>query len=130
MDRNEEKPAKQKSRLKITHAQNDARYVEMGKLLHLQKDPGSDGELDRMNANKNGRPYQYPDVAVMAIAGIRSIYGTLAVPNVSGMAMSALGPRGRPRPRHTVEKDTRHESAAGGWRDCNPKRQRRLVPGA
>ncbi len=90
MDRNEEKPAKQKSRLKITHAQNDARYVEMGKLLHLQKDPGSDGELDRMNANKNGRPYQYPDVAVMAIAGIRSIYGTLSYRMCQGMASNRI----------------------------------------
>ena len=96
MDRNEEKPAKQKSRLKITHAQNDARYVEMGKLLHLQKDPGSDGELDRMNANKNGRPYQYPDVAVMAIAGIRSIYGTLSYRMCQGMAISALGEEDAP----------------------------------
>ena len=78
------------------HAQNDARYVEMGKLLHLQKDPGSDGELDRMNANKNGRPYQYPDVAVMAIAGIRSIYGTLSYRMCQGMAISALGEEDAP----------------------------------
>ena len=68
----------------------------MGKLLHLQKDPGSDGELDRMNANKNGRPYQYPDVAVMAIAGIRSIYGTLSYRMCQGMAISALGEEDAP----------------------------------
>ena len=68
----------------------------MGKLLHLQKDPGSDGELDRMNANKNGHPYQYPDVAVMAIAGIRSIYGTLSYRMCPGMAMSALGQEDAP----------------------------------
>ena len=34
MDKTEAEPTKQKSRLRITHAQNDARYVEVGKLLH------------------------------------------------------------------------------------------------
>ena len=41
MDKTGAGPTKQKSRLKITHAQNDARYVEMGKLPHLTKDPSS-----------------------------------------------------------------------------------------
>ena len=29
------------SRLHISHAQNDARYVEQGKRLFLKKDPGA-----------------------------------------------------------------------------------------
>ena len=70
MDKTGAGPTKQRSRLKITHAQNDARYVEMGKLLHLTKDPSSDGELEGMNMNKNGRPYSYPDTVIMSIAGI------------------------------------------------------------
>ena len=61
MDKTEAEPTKQKSRLRITHAQNDARYVEVGKLLHLTKAPGSDEELEGMNMKKNGRPYSYPD---------------------------------------------------------------------
>ena len=80
---------KQKSRLKITHAQNDARYVEMGKLLHLTKDPSSDGELEGMNMN--GLPYSYPDTVIMSIAGMRAIHGPLPYRMCQGMAESALG---------------------------------------
>ena len=89
-------PTKQKSRLKITHAQNDARYVEMGKLLHLTKDPSSDRELEGMNVNKNGRPYSYPDTVIMSIAGIRAIHGPLPYRMCQGMAESALGEEDAP----------------------------------
>ena len=75
MDKTGAGPTKQRSRLKITHAQNDARYVGMGKLLHLTKDPSSDRELGDMN--KNGRPYSYHDTVIMSIAGIRAIHGPL-----------------------------------------------------
>ena len=43
------------SRLRVTHAQNDARYVAQGKQLFL-KDPDADEELKRVNHKKNGRP--------------------------------------------------------------------------
>ncbi len=87
---------KQKSRLKITHAQNDARYVEMGKLLHLTNDPSSDGELEGMDTNKNGRPYSYPGTVIMSIAGIRAIHGPLPYRMCQGMAESALGEEDAP----------------------------------
>ena len=96
MDKTKAGPTKQKSRLKITHAQNDARYVEMGKLLHLTKDPSSDGELEGMNVNKNGRPYSYPDTVIMSIAGIRAIHGPLPYRMCQGMAESALGEEDAP----------------------------------
>ena len=89
-------PTKQRSRLKITHAQNDARYVEMGKLLHLTRDPSSDGELEGMNMNKSGRPYSYPDTVIMSIAGIRAIHGPLPYRMCQGMAESALGEEDAP----------------------------------
>ena len=50
------KPAKQKLRLKIARAQNDAKYAEMGRLLRLKVDPDSEAELAGMNLKKNGRP--------------------------------------------------------------------------
>ena len=96
MDKTGAGPTKQKSRLKITHAQNDARYVEMGKLLHLTKDPSSDRELEGMNVNKNGRPYSYPDTVIMSIAGIRAIHGPLPYRMCQGMAESALGEEDAP----------------------------------
>ena len=96
MDKTGAGPTKQKSRLKITHAQNDARYVEMGKLLHLTKDPSSDRELEGMNMNKNGRPYSYPDTVIMSIAGIRAIHGPLPYRMCQGMAESALGEEDAP----------------------------------
>ena len=91
-----DKKVKQKSRLRITHAQNDARYVEMGKLLHLTKVPDTDDDLEVMNAGKNGHPYEYPDTVVMAIAGIRSMLGPLPYRKCQGMAVSALGEEDAP----------------------------------
>ncbi len=77
MDKPKAGQTKQKSWLKIAHVQNDARYVEMDKLLHLTKDPNSDEELEGMNMNKSGRSYSYPDTVIMAIAGIRSLHSPL-----------------------------------------------------
>ena len=96
MDKTEAEPTKQKSRLRITHAQNDVRYVEVGKLLHLTKASGSDEELEGMNMKKNGRPYSYPDTVIMAIAGIRAIHGPLSYRMCQGMAISALGEEDAP----------------------------------
>ena len=50
------KPAKQKSRLHMTHAQNDARYIEQGKTLFLSPNPNSARDLARdMIRNKQDR---------------------------------------------------------------------------
>ena len=96
MDKTGAGPTKQRSRWKVTHAQNDARYVEMGKLPHLTKDPSSDGEFEGMNMNKNGRPYSYPDTVIMPIARIRAIHGPLLYRMCRGMAESALGEEDAP----------------------------------
>ena len=96
MDKAGAGPTKQRSQLKITHAQNDARYVEMGKLLHLTRDPSSDRELEGMNMNKNGRPYSYPDTVIVSIAGIRAIHSPLPYRMCQGMAESALGEEDAP----------------------------------
>ena len=52
---------KQKSRLHMTHAQNDARYIERGKMMHLTLPDHTDEELNQMNDCKNGHPYVYAD---------------------------------------------------------------------
>ena len=70
--------------------------MEIDKLLHLTKVPGSDGELEGMNMKKNGRPYSYPDTVIMAIAGIRTIHGPLPYRMCRGMAISALGEEDAP----------------------------------
>ena len=41
----------------ITHAQNDARYIEQGMLLFLAPDPDSAKDLAKMNKKKNGVPF-------------------------------------------------------------------------
>ena len=68
----------------------------MGKLPHLMKDPSSDGELEGMNMNKNGRPYSYPDTVIMSIAGIRAIHCPLPYRMCQGMAELALGEEDAP----------------------------------
>ena len=50
---------KQKSRLHVSHAQNDARYVERGKMIHLALPDNMDEELRQMNDGKNGHPFVY-----------------------------------------------------------------------
>ena len=50
---------KQKSRLYMSHAQNDARYVKRGKMIHLVLPDNMDEELRQMNAGKNGHPFAY-----------------------------------------------------------------------
>ena len=96
MDNTEAEPTKQKSRLRINHAQNDSRYVEIGKLLHLTKIPSSDGDFECMNMKKNGHPYSYPDTVIMAIAEIRAIRGPLLYRMCQRMAISALGEEDAP----------------------------------
>ena len=70
METDAKKPAKQKSRLHMTHAQNDARYIAQGMTLFLSPNPDSAKDLARMNKGKNGRPFIYDEETMMVIAGI------------------------------------------------------------
>ena len=78
------------SRLHITHAQNDARYIEQGKHLFLKKDPGAGGELERMNRKKNGRPFKYAESVILMIATMRYMCG-LSYRVCEGVAVASLG---------------------------------------
>ena len=73
------KPAKQKSRLHMTHAQNDARYIAQGMTLFLSPNPDSAKDLARMNKGKNGRPFIY-DETMMVMAGI--VYPQTGMPRM------------------------------------------------
>ena len=86
---------KQKSRLHMSHAQNDARYVERGKMIHLALPDNMGEELKRMNAGKNGHPFVYSECLVMAIIGIRLQLG-IALRCAEGMTISALGEKYAP----------------------------------
>ena len=86
---------KQKSRLHMSHAQNDARYVERGKMIHLALPDKMDEELKQMNAGKNGHPFVYSECLVMAIIGIRLQLG-IALRCAKGMAIAALGEENAP----------------------------------
>ena len=79
----------QKSRLRMSHAQNDARYVERGKMIHLALPDNMDEELKWMNAGKNGHPFVYSECLVMAIIGIR-LQLSIALRCAEGMAIAAL----------------------------------------
>ena len=50
---------KQKSRLHMTCAQNDARYVDRGTVLVLHPDMNATAELAKMNREKNGHSFEY-----------------------------------------------------------------------
>ena len=45
----------------MSHAQNDARYVERGKMIYLVLPGNMDGKLRQMNAGKNGHPFVYSE---------------------------------------------------------------------
>lgn len=81
---------KNSSRLHITHAQNDARYVEMGRRLVLHGNPNADAELRAMNRGKNGRPFAYDNTTIMAVAIIRFACG-LSYRACQGLAAGVLG---------------------------------------
>lgn len=52
----------------ITSAQNDAKYIEQGKLMMPRIDPEKiEEETRRMNEGKNGRPFAYPDSVFIAL---------------------------------------------------------------
>ena len=89
------KPAKQKSRLHMTHAQNDARYIAQGMTLFLSPNPDSAKDLARMNKGKNGRPFIYDEETMMVMAGI--VYQLrLACRGCEGLAIMALGEENAP----------------------------------
>ena len=90
----QEKP-KQKSRLKITNAQNDARYVALGRTLVLKKSPDSERELKRANKKKNGHPYVYPESLFMSLAAIRS-HCKLSYRVLMGVAIASVGEEDAP----------------------------------
>ena len=81
---------KQESRLGMSHAQNDARYVATGRALALVTSPDAGTELRRMNRGKNGRPYKYPESLIMTLAGFRSYCG-LSFRVCEGFAGGQLG---------------------------------------
>ena len=89
------KPAKQKSRLHMTHAQNDARYIAQGMTLFLSPNPDSAKDLARMNKGKNGRPFIYDEETMMVIARIVYQLG-LACRGCEGLAIMALGEENAP----------------------------------
>ena len=86
---------KQKSRLHMSHAQNDARYVERGKMIHLAIPDNMDEELGQMNSGKNGHPFVYSECLVMAIIGIRLQLG-IALRCAEGMAIAVLSDENAP----------------------------------
>jgi len=81
---------KPKSRLKITHAQNDARYVALGRMLVLSKSPDYEDELARANKNKNGAPFRYAESLFMSLAAMRSFCG-LSFRVLEGAAEASIG---------------------------------------
>ena len=81
---------KQKSRLHMTCAQNDARYVDRGTVLVLRHDKNVATELAKMNRKKNGHPFAYSETLIVSIAIIRTVCG-LSYRVCEGLAQEALG---------------------------------------
>ena len=79
----------------MTHARNDARYIERGKMMHLTLPDHTGEELDQMNDCKNGHPYAYADNIIMAISGIRT-HMRASLRCAEGMAIAALGEENAP----------------------------------
>ena len=86
---------KQKSRLHMTCAQNDARYVDRGTVLVLHPDKNAAAELARMNRRKNGHPFAYSETLIISIAIIRAVCG-LSYRMCEGLAREALGRENAP----------------------------------
>ncbi len=86
---------KQKSRLHMTCAQNDARYVDRGTVLVLHPDKNAAAELAKMNRRKNGHPFAYSETLIISIAIIRAVCG-LSYRMCEGLAQEALGRENAP----------------------------------
>ena len=86
---------KQKSRLHITNAQNDARYVDRGTVLVLHLDKNSDADIAKMNRRKNDHPFTYSETLIVSIAIIRTVCG-LPYRMCEGLAQEVLGRENAP----------------------------------
>ena len=127
------------SRLRITHAQNDTRYVEQGKHLFPKKDPDAN-ELKRMNHKKTGA-LSSTRSAILTMAAMRYMCG-LSYRACGGLAMrrsgewarrvrgpaggpdgDGLGPRGRRgrEPRDKVAHRGARPARTGARRGCGPR---------
>ena len=81
---------KQKSRLRMTNAQNDARYVDRGTVLVLHPDKNAAAELAKMNRRKNDHPFAYSETLIISIAIIRDVCG-LSYRACEGLAQDGSG---------------------------------------
>lgn len=86
---------KQKSRLKITNAQNDARYVAAGRMLAIKRSPDADKELKTMNKKKNGAPFQYPDSLIRTLATVKH-FTRLSFRRLEGLVAAYIGYKNTP----------------------------------
>ncbi len=59
----------------MTNAQNDARYLAVGRMIYPKKNPDHDDELKRANKKKNGHPYRYAESTILALATMRAFCG-------------------------------------------------------
>ena len=76
----------------MTNAQNDARYLAVGRMIYPKKNPDHDDELKRANKKKNGHPYRYAESTILALATMRAFCG-LSYRILEGFATEALGTR-------------------------------------
>ncbi len=74
----------------MTNAQNDARYLAVGRMIYPKKNPDHDDELKRANKKKNGHPYRYAESTILALATMRAFCG-LSYRILEGFATEALG---------------------------------------
>ena len=86
---------KREPRLKMSHARNDARYVETGRAPAPAMGPDAGEEPGRMNGKKNGRPYRYPESLIMALAAFKN-YCRLSYRVCQGLAEGRPGTEGVP----------------------------------
>ena len=86
---------KREPRPKMSHARNDARYVETGRAPAPAMGPDAGEEPGRMNGKKNGRPYKYPVSPIMTLAALKN-YCRLSYRVCQGLAEGRPGTRGAP----------------------------------
>ena len=85
----------QKSRLRMTCAQNDSRHVDRGTVPALHPGKNAAAELARMNRRKNGHPFAYSETLIISIATIRAVCG-IPYRMCRGLAQEALGRENAP----------------------------------
>ena len=97
---------KQEPRPKMSHARNDARYVETGRAPAPAMAPDAGAEPGRMNGKKNGRPYRYPESLIMALAAFKN-YCRLSYRVMPGACRGAARHGGRTMLYPDMEEDER-----------------------